>query len=154
MKKFIMIASLLLSTNAFAAEDNFGLGIILGQPTGISANYKFSPNQSIDGTLAYKLSGNDEIYLHSTYLFRHPGTIFTERSASLGWYGGIGGRVKIEDRPGNDNDFRFGIRGAIGASLEFNKSPFEIFAELAPVLGLVTDTDLDINGGLGARYYF
>lgn len=159
MSKIILwVASLLLSVSAWAVspDDNVGVGVILGNPTGFSANYKFHNTRSIDMALAYDLSGDDDrFHIHSTYLFRYPDSLDLE-SLQLGWYTGFGARALFynNDNNGNDDDFRLGIRGALGLSLDLEKVPIEIFAELAPVLNIIKDTDLDLDAGIGLRYYF
>jgi hypothetical protein len=33
-------------------------------------------------------------------------------------------------------------------------APFEVFAEIAPVMSLIPDTSVSFDGAIGARYYF
>lgn len=137
-----------------ADDGNLGLGVILGDPTGFSANYHLSLNQSIDGAVAWDFSGEDDIYLHSTYLFHHPQSIKIEK-INLGWYFGLGARAIFHNRSNsNDDDVNLGIRGALGANFKGIKTPLEVFLELAPVMEFVEDTDFDMDAGIGFRYYF
>src|SRR5690606_36657366 len=53
----------------------FGLGIILGEPTGFSAKLNLSQKISIDGALAWSLDGDTSFHLHSDLLF-HSRNIF------------------------------------------------------------------------------
>jgi hypothetical protein len=150
-KILVIVLSMLCSLPCLAAENNFGLGFILGAPTGLSANYKVSEARTIDMALAYDFS-DDFVHLHSTYLFHQPESLnFDEMD--LGWYSGIGARILFDDGR-RDEELRVGLRGALGLSLELDRAPIEIFAELAPVLNLIENTDLDLDGGIGLRYYF
>lgn len=151
MKKLLCTILFLgaISASAHAEDNALGLGIILGEPTGISANYKFQPNRSVDMALAYDF--DDDFYFHSTYLFRHPKSLDLGAS-DLGWYAGIGGRFEWDDH--DEDEISLGVRGSLGGSLEFKKYPVEVFAELAPVMDIVEETDFDLGAALGARYYF
>ena len=64
---------------------------------------------------------------------------------------GIGGRVKFAE--GKHDDW-IGIRFPVGLDYHFADAPFEIFFELVPILDLAPSTDMDMNVGLGARFYF
>ena len=54
----------------------------------------------------------------------------------------------------SDFDTEIGIRLAAGAAYELPKYHVEIFAELVPVFELSPDVELDLDGGIGIRYYF
>jgi hypothetical protein len=51
-------------------------------------------------------------------------------------------------------DSQAGIRFPIGLSWLAERVPVELFAEIVPVLEFAPDTDGDIDGGVGVRYYF
>ena len=63
-------------------------------------------------------------------------------------YFGIGGRIKFED------DNRLGVRFPIGLTYEIEKYPLDIFFEIVPVFDVFPDTELNLNGGIGVRYFF
>jgi len=42
----------------------------------------------------------------------------------------------------------------MGLEYVFPKLPIRIFVELVPVLDLTPDTELDLDGGAGIRYFF
>ncbi len=63
-------------------------------------------------------------------------------------YYGIGGRLL------NTSDTRVGIRGVIGLDYLFASSPLDLFFEIAPVLDFAPDTQMDLEGGVGMRFYF
>ena len=154
MNKFLAILLLLLSTKAMATDGDFGFGLIVGEPIGISANYKFAPYRSVDAALSYNFENNDRYYIHSTYLFLHPKTIMDESNMNMGWYSGIGARFKYHDNRNNDDHYRLGARAVIGSSMNLRPFPVEFFLELAPVLDVAPSTELDLTAALGFRYYF
>src|SRR6185503_18546567 len=69
----------------------FGLGLILGEPTGISGKYWIRHDRAIDGTLSF--SFNDYFLIQSDYLFHFHGLFGTRESFTqhLEPYLGLGG---------------------------------------------------------------
>jgi hypothetical protein len=68
-----------------------------------------------------------------------------------GWkfYLGIGGSLKLEE-----DDSRLGLRVPFGVNYLFKSSPFDFFAEIAPILDLAPATEIRMNFGVGIRYFF
>jgi hypothetical protein len=143
---FMLLAA--FSTSNLAAQDKgFGLGVILGEPTGISFKNWVGSRTAIDGGVAWSFSGDDSLHLHLDYLV-HNFNIFKAKKGKLALYYGIGGRVKIEE------ESRVGVRIPVGINYIFGDAPLDIFVELAPVLDLVPSTEFELTGGIGIRYYF
>jgi len=65
-------------------------------------------------------------------------------------YFGIGARMILID---NFDDI-VGIRFPIGLAYMFHRLPFDIFGEVVPILDLAPDTDFDLEGAVGARFWF
>ena len=143
---FILIA-VFSSGNAAAQESGFGLGIILGEPTGISFKNWIGSRTAIDSGVAWSFGNNDSLHLHADYLV-HDFNFFKIKKGKLALYYGIGGRVKTEKKS------RIGVRIPIGISYIFENAPLDIFLELAPLLDLVPSTEFGLTGGVGIRYYF
>ena len=148
MKKFLSILScvLLFSSVTLAQTDGFGVGIILGEPTGISVKKFIGGNEAIDGAVAWSFRDEAAVHVHADYLF-HDYSLINVRSGRLPVYYGIGARIKLQD------DAKVGVRIPVGVAYEFGGSPIDIFLELVPLLDLVPDTDFDFNGALGVRIY-
>ncbi len=159
----------------FEANKTFGLGIMLGAPTGLSGKYYLSASTAIDfgvGTI-YGYRDRHGLHLHADHLW-HPVSLVSAPALELPLYVGIGARYLNGDRcyqyAGNGRcDVRYddyaalGVRAPIGLALDFNNVPIDIFFELALVLDLVVDRDefyddntfyIDLNGAIGFRYYF
>ena len=133
---------------AHASQDKgFGLGIILGEPTGLSLKSWIGSKTALDFAVAWSFANNDSLHLHADYLI-HNFNLLKVKKGELLFYYGIGGRIKTEKKS------RVGIRVPIGISYIFEKIPLDIFFELAPLLDLVPDTNFEITGGIGIRYYF
>jgi len=159
---------------AFKANKTFGLGFMLGAPTGLSGKYFLSADTALDfglGTI-YRYRDREGVHAHLDFLW-HPFSLASAQAFELPLYFGVGGRILYGDRCYNYNnrgvcDYYFhnytamGPRGSLGLAFDFNKVPLDIFFEIALVLDFVIDRDnryddslyLDFNGAVGLRYYF
>ncbi|MCB0327513.1 MAG: hypothetical protein KDD52_07835 [Bdellovibrionales bacterium] len=136
-----------------AIGETFGIGVLLGEPTGISGNLMLSRRSSIDMAVAYDLSGDENFETHVDYLYRSPNSINLD-GLLLGWFFGVGGKFRTHDGNGGSDDFRIGPRVPIGINHEFAEVPVEIFAEFALIMNIIPATDVDFDTGIGARIYF
>jgi len=132
---------------SFAREKDFGLGIILGEPTGISLKKWVTQTTAIDGGIAWSFTGKNSLHLHMDYLFHNFNLLKTEKG-KLPFYYGIGCRIKAKEKS------RVGIRIPVGISYIFDNVPIDIFFELGPILDLIPATEFGINASIGCRYYF
>jgi hypothetical protein len=73
IKKVILTITLLvIFTGSLNAQPSgFGIGVILGEPTGLSAKYWISPYCAIDGALAWSLDKKSRVQIHSDYLWHN-----------------------------------------------------------------------------------
>ena len=158
MKCKMMFAILvgLISASAFAQEQ-LGLGVILGEPTGLSVKYWLDDKQAIDGGATWSFWDGDGFQLHADYLwhgfeFLSPLVV----SGKLPVYAGVGARLKFRDDNGKHDDGGdtvFGLRVPLGVSYLFDGKPFDIFAEIAPTLDLTPDVELNFAIAVGVRFY-
>lgn len=126
---------------------NVGLGVMLGEPTGISLKAWNNSRSAFDFGVAWSFAGSDDdIYLHADYLLHS--WIDGVEQGQLAFYYGIGGRMVFSDDP------TAGIRIPFGLNYLIGEAPVGVFMEVVPVLNLTPDTDFDGNGALGIRYYF
>jgi hypothetical protein len=153
MKKLILLAvffTLILVGNVIAQDRGFGLGVILGEPTGVSGKLWLSGKSAIDMAAAWSLSKDNELHLHGDYLV-HSFNVIKVEKGRLPIYYGIGGRIRFDDGDGDDN---IGVRIPVGMAYIFSGAPLDLFLEVVPILDLAPDTDFDMNAALGMRYYF
>ena len=152
MKKILLYLIVLILLNVFnsnyAQQKGFGLGIILGEPTGLSAKFWTSYETAIDLGLGYSFSSSKSIInFHGDYVFHNSNMLESEQSFVV--YYGPGASLKI-----NENKSRLGIRGVIGILWLPARTNFDLFVEAAPILDIIPETKFDFAGGIGARYYF
>jgi hypothetical protein len=136
---------------ASGQSDGFGLGIITGEPTGISFKFWTSGNSAIDGAAAWSLSDENSLHLHADYMI-HEFSLIDVEKGQLPVHYGIGGRIKVRDD--DDKDDVIGIRFPVGLTYLFEEAPFDLFLEVVPVMDVAPDTELDFNAALGGRYWF
>ena len=136
--------SLFLPANV-QAQDEIGVGFIIGEPTGLTAKKWFNDRNAVDAGLAWSFSNDASLNIHADYLYHR---IYHRYERRIPIYFGIGGRMVLND------DTSMGIRFPIGVGKTFIQQPIELFLEIVPVVEIVPDSDFDLNGAIGARYYF
>lgn len=139
---FLSLLLILLCNFALAQSSGFGLGVIIGEPTGISTKIWLQQNTAISSGAAWSFRGDDSaLNIHVDFLLHN-------FEGSFRTYYGIGGRMKFSD------DRRVGIRIPVGAIFLLAKSPVDLFVEIVPLLDLTPKTQFDLGGALGFRFYF
>jgi len=149
-KLIISFLFIFIATNALAIErKNIGLGVMAGDPTGITAKYMFDNYSGIDAAIGWKTSGDSEFYISSDYLFHIYDLIkVPERIFPLYFGGGF----RFIDRDKKDN--KFGIRIPVGVEYLFLNNSLGAFVELVPILDLKPDTEFELEFGIGIRFFF
>ncbi len=153
----VVLLSLLLNRDAHAEEKGvFGVGLVLGEPTGVSMKYYLSNDTAVDAAVGGAFIGKG-IQVHADFLW-HPWVLESKPSFSLPAYFGVGARILDRNGGGGDQDHvRLGVRGVGGVLFDFTEIPLDVFLEVAGVADYRTKGDafgLDINLGAGVRYYF
>jgi hypothetical protein len=159
MKKGLIIISIvILGTAVYAAGPvrgggDFGLGIVVGEPTGLSWKLWTSRNRALDGAVAWAFGGNGYLRAHVDYLW-HDFHMIKAEKGQMPLYLGMGGTIWSGNRERYAHNINLGLRGVIGMEYIFPEAPIDIFLELAPTFGLAPETGVDIEGGLGLRFFF
>jgi hypothetical protein len=143
------VAAILAQPADAKPRGNFGLGIIVGEPTGIDMKWFLNEENAIQAAVAWSTSGNNALHIQADYVFHFYEWIQVSKGL-LPVYFGIGGRIAFKD----NSDDSFGIRVPVGLDYEFAGGVFDVFGELVPVLELTPDTDFDLEGAIGARFWF
>ncbi|MDY0093534.1 MAG: DUF3996 domain-containing protein [Candidatus Vecturithrix sp.] len=155
MKKFLYIFALLLlfcfvNNQAFAQRQGVGLGVIVGEPTGLSLKSWMSASTALNLAAAWSFEKYGAFQVHLDYVFHHPRLV----EPNLPFYYGLGGRLKLKDSGSDDNDAHLGIRLPLGLVYLFREVPLDFFIEVVPVLDLAPETAVNLNAALGMRFYF
>lgn len=149
----VMIGAMALPRLAHAdSAGPFGIGLIIGDPTGLSANYRLSQQRSIDGALAWSFGRDPGFKIHSDYLW-HRDAILRAEKFNVDLHYGVGARLwSLSNR--HDDNMRFGARVPVGLSSNFNQRAIEVFVEIALGMNVIPSTSADLDAGIGARVYF
>jgi len=164
----IVCAIALAATTARADDDSpgekgrpvdkgtLGVGIILGEPTGLCAKLYLKDDQAVQAAVGSAfVSGG--LQAHADYVF-HPWILQDRDSYVLPAYVGPGLRVIDYDAPaGGQNHLAFGLRAVAGLLFDFKNVPLDAFVEVAGIVGYEFGGhgfDPGINVGAGGRYYF
>ena len=149
MKKILYLILFFIITTSMALSaqgKGLGVGVIVGEPTGLCAKFWTTGGQAFDAAAAWSFVDDSAFYVHVSYLF-HFADLISVKKGELPLYAGIGGKVKFVD------PVVLGIRFPFGLEYLFTEVPLGIFLEIAPCLVLYPGSDFDIGAGLGARYY-
>lgn len=156
----MLISALMIPGAAFAKT--WGLGAVIGAPTGLSANYFLSEARTVHTTLAYDFDGDDDLQLASHYQFRMNNLNF--ENFKMGWFYGVGARLALKDHDHDhkhhnhhhhdDEQLELGPSGTIGLFHEFQEIPLEAFLKGNLTVNLIEDTDVDTDIMLGLHYNF
>ncbi|MCW8816437.1 MAG: hypothetical protein OQK52_01020 [Ignavibacteriaceae bacterium] len=142
----IFVIIIVISFNTAFAQKDFGIGIIAGDPTGLSAKLYTGSNNAFDFAAAWSFKGSGHLLLQADYVWHS--SLSRTSSGMFALYYGIGGRIIFS------NDPNVGVRIPIGIDYVFSTAPVDIFLEVVPVLDLIRSTDFDLNGGIGVRFWF
>ena len=175
MKKIIATLGFIALATGLASAQNqresFGLGIILGNPSGLSAKIPAGAN-SINAILGYNSyrdgwrdcdgpgnnnncynNGDGSLYLGADYIFYNYNLIRVSKGR-LPLYYGPGLNATFWDAPSGEDGIRVGIRIAVGLEYQFASAPFDIFFEIAPGINVVPNTSGYVMAGIGTRFFF
>ncbi len=146
-----IIFLLLLISKPMQAQ-NVGVGFQAGDPTGLNLHFRNTKPMRLDILFAWDFDDDDRDF----FFVNVHGLFFKPLNASpkMNFFYGPGAYVGIRDdnNKGDDDDTVAGLSGNFGLNLEIDR--FDIFLQLTPRLDLIPDTDFDIGGGLGARFFF
>jgi hypothetical protein len=143
-----------------AQDRAFGLGVIIGEPTGISAKLWTSSVNAFDFGLGWSVgadrigrykgyyNGGSRVHFHMDYVWHAFDAIHSSERFPL--YYGVGGRVNS----GAGYDGSLAVRGVFGIAWLPHGAPMDVFVEIVPSLQLTSSTGFAIDAGIGARYFF
>lgn len=134
-------------TLSLAQERGFGLGVMIGEPTGISGKAWVSRTRAIDAGMAWSFRRKGKFHLHADHVWHFPHKIRSPQRFIF--YAGVGGRLAV-----GRGDGIFGIRIPLGVLWLPRGAPLDVFLELAPIVDLIKETELSANGGIGVRFFF
>ena len=148
MKKLILASIIaLFSVGLIAQDSGLGLGVVFGEPTGLSAKMWTSERTALDAAVAWSFAGDGWLHVHADFLIHNYNLIDVSQGA-LPVYFGLGAFITFASNLG------LGARVPLGLAYQFEDAPVDIFAELVPGLSLLPGMGFYMGGGIGVRYFF
>ena len=158
-KKLVIVATLLFAA-APPARAEVGVGLFVGEPTGLDVKLDLSRKSALDIVLGYyshwRHYDTDGAYGHLTYLVQplvaHGDSVLVPLRLGIGF--------AIFDESGRFNDdLNAAVRVPFEIGFRFRRTPLEIYVEIALKVtfldGEPYDHDtVDLDGGIGLRFYF
>lgn len=148
-----------------AGRSGKGLGLSIGDPTGLNFKAFLKRGFAIDSTLGLGFIGGRHFALNVSAIWQKP--LSNLGSAPVDWYWGLGGKLGLYDGDddhshGNgrvhdhdhDDELRLGARAPLGIAILFKSAPIDVFLEVAAGLWLLDHVDLDLDGAIGLRFWF
>lgn len=168
MRNLIIIFAVITMFN-FSVQDvfaqgpkgnDFGFGLILGDPTGLSLKIWTSNDNAFHLYVGSSYFG--KVRLGGDYLWHFDSfnSSVVKLYTGLGLVVGFGNGSGLWYKSHKDNfyywdDDAVGIaaRGILGLNIIPRNSPIEIFLEVAPLVGLSPNFGVNIDAAVGFRYY-
>lgn len=145
--KTLIVVCFLFSSLVYGAGET-GLGISLGNPTGLNVKRWLDNKAAVDGGLGLSVGRQTNGSVHSDYLLHSQGALFVNDVHPLDVYYGLGARMEFAD------DIELGVRVPIGVAHRQENNGADIFGEAAPIFNLFGAAGIELHVLFGARYYF
>jgi hypothetical protein len=160
IRKLVLVATLLFASAPQAARAEVGVGVFVGEPTGLDVKLDIARRSALDIVLGYyshwRDYGLDGAYGHLTYLVQplvaHGDSVLVPLRLGIG--------VAIFDQAGKfDDDINLAARVPFEIGFRFRRTPLEIYLEVALKVTFLDGEPyrhdrVDLDGGLGLRFYF
>jgi hypothetical protein len=151
------VAGIAATPAAARADAGIGIGLFLGQPTGLDLKIDLAPRSALDIVLGYTDFDDDfeANYAHVTYLV----TPFAARGRSVIIPFRLGIGAAFYDDGGDFGDgMNVAVRAPFGLGIMFRSVPLELYGEIALKITFIDEYDnrdeVDADGGIGFRIYF
>lgn len=154
-KWLFLIAFLFVFSFSYGQRQSgdIGIGLQFGEPTGISLQFYKAYGPSLDFLVAWDL--DDYFFVNGHALWEKP----LGNSGKTNFYYGPGAYIGFREGRGGDRIFNdgndsvvLGVSGRIGINILIDQ--FELFAHLTPRLTLIDNTNANMGGGFGGRFFF
>jgi hypothetical protein len=154
MRKLLLttvICGVVMVARVTPARADFGLGLFLGEPTGLDLKFGLGNRSSLDLLLGYTTFRDGRTgYGHLTYLVTP--LVGQGESVTVPLRLGIGAAIY-----GPSGDIGLAIRAPLEIALRLRRTPLELYGEIALALQLIgpgEELNLDLQGGGGFRLFF
>ena len=146
--RILIVAALALAAFAIAPESaaqyqSLAVGVEVGSPSAVTVLIPTNHRYVYEILGAWDL--NDFLFLNAHALV----TKSVDDHPELHAIWGVGVFAGIRDN--RSNNLSVGVSGKFGAG--YSIDPFEIYVHLTPRFAVLSQTDFDLGGGLGLRFF-
>ena len=144
-----LVIGIVIAARSTPARADFGIGVFLGEPTGLDMKVGLGPRTGLDILLGFTSFRGRAGYGHLTYLVTP--LISQGRSVLVPLRLGVGGAIY------DAGDLAFAFRAPFEVGLRLRRTPLEFYGEIALLLTLVSpaaDPFADLQAGIGFRVFF
>ena len=151
MKRLLLVAFLVSvaavsAANSAVRSKEIGLGIVLGEPSGLDGQFFMTKNSILDFTAAWSFEHSGGLFVAGDYQIYNN---LADAPREWSWYYGIGGYLAFPE----DRDGILGARVPLGIAYAFPNSSIDMWVEIDPALQLIPDTEADLMGGIGVTFW-
>jgi hypothetical protein len=162
MRKLVVVAALACAfMRSTPASAEVGIGAFIGEPTGLDLYLGLKRRSALDLVFGWYSHWDNRDYIdqgayaHVTYLVTP--LVASGNSVDVPLRLGIGGAI-FDDAGRFDQHLHLALRVPFEVALRFKRSPLEIYGEIAFKATVIDPDDthrfLDLDGGLGLRFFF
>jgi len=154
MSKMILLLTLFgvfFNVSAHAQDKGLGAGVIIGDPTGIGIKVWTNSSNALQFAVAWQARDQflgTRVRFGGEYLWHSFDAIRSNQRFPV--YYGIGGELLS----GGSVDPTVGIDGVLGIDWLSSETPFDVFMQISPLLMLTPSTNIELEAGIGMRYFF
>ena len=134
----------LLGSASFGQTTRYGLGLIVLDPSGLTAKAWLKKSGAIAGAIGWSAMEGHQLHLQADYIF-YGGRMASDQNVDFSFYLGLGGKIIFQDQ---DNAW---FRVPLGIDFFTKKSPLNIFIEVVPSFNFA---EIKLSGAIGIRYLF
>lgn len=149
MRKAVVLVSLAgMLVGGCSGRRGLGVGVIVIEPTGVSVKGWLDNKSSVNLAVGWP---KDATHIHADYAFHNFSAVRVDEG-DLALYMGVGGRLKMWDDTARDD--QLAVRVPLGIDYIFEGGRLDLFLEVVPALVVAPDSDFEVDGALGVRFFF
>ena len=142
-----LVLGIVVAARPTPARADFGIGLFLGEPTGLDMKVGLGGRSGLDILLGFTSFRGRTGYGHLTYLVTpvigHGSAVIVPLRL------GIGAALY-----GPSDDLNVAIRAPFEVGLRLRRTPLEFYGEIALLLTLADPVFADVQAGIGFRVFF
>ncbi len=141
---YLLLAIACFTAPAFGQPKEYGLGLVVIEPTGLTGKAWLSRRAALDAAIGWSAKRGHFLHIHVDYLF-YRYSFHSDTRVDFSLYIGAGGKIIFQD------DENAWLRFPLGVDFLAKTFPLNMFFEVVPTFNF---SRLDLLGAIGIRYTF